>query len=131
MPASAEPGLAPSTWPEVWQAWPAPRQVILGAAGAVVLLCSIGCAQWLELRRHCSSALWRVPGSAAAWRAGLAVFLGVASPLWEPGQPLPLVILIGILAGILMAVTMAVVTGLVIARVLRTPSVPPARYGAV
>lgn len=124
-------GLLAGTWPELWQAWPVPAQVIAGAAAAVVLLCSIGAAQWVELRRHRTRAGWWVAGSAAAWFAGLSVFFGVAMPLWEPGQQPGLVILIGVLAGILMAVTMAVVTGLVLLRVLRAPSVPPARYGAV
>lgn len=112
-------GLLPSTYSEVWQAWPVSVQVVCGAAAGVILLCSIGFAQWLELRRHLPRAGWWVPGSAAAWCVGLVVFLGVSTPLWQPGQSPRLVVLIGILAGILMAVSMAAVTGFVLVRLLR------------
>lgn len=60
--------------------------------------------------------------SAAAWGLGLGVFFGVATPLWQPGQPLPLVVLVGVLAGVLMAVSMAAATGLVLVLLLRRPA---------
>jgi hypothetical protein len=44
-------GMIPSTLPDRWSRWPAPVLVVLAAALATVLLCSIGVAQWLELRR--------------------------------------------------------------------------------
>ncbi|MEO6199679.1 MAG: hypothetical protein ABIX44_00790 [Cryobacterium sp.] len=105
--------------PSVWQAWPVGAQIGVGVPAGALLLCSVGFAQWLELRRHLPRSGWWVAGSAAAWCLGLAVFLGVASPLWQPGQPLPLVIMIGVLAAILMAVSMALATGLVLVRLLR------------
>ncbi|UEL27038.1 hypothetical protein [Pseudarthrobacter sp. L1SW] len=105
---------------EGWQGWPAPAQAATGAVAAVVVLVSIGLAQWVELRHHAPQA-WRwVAGSAAAWAAGLGVFMAAATPLWQPGQELWLVAAIGIGAAILMAVAMAVVTGLVMVRLLPT-----------
>lgn len=105
---------------EGWQGWPTPAQAATGTVAAVVILLSIGLAQWVELRHHVPRA-WRwVAGSAAAWAVGLAVFMAVATPLWQPGQELWLVTAIGIGAAILMAVAMAVVTGLVMVRLLPT-----------
>jgi uncharacterized integral membrane protein len=110
-------GLLPSAG-GAWQDWPAPAQIVVGTTAGVVLLVSIGFAQWIELRRHLPRA-WRwIAGSAAAWAAGLGVFMAVATPLWQPGQDPWLSAVIGILAAVLMAVTMAVVTGLVMVRLL-------------
>ena len=122
--------------PEAWTAWPLGAQIVVGALAAAVLLCSIGFAQWLELRRHLAGSGWWVAGTAAAWCVGLSVFFAVATPLWQPGQALWLTLVIGVFAGALMAVSMAVVTGLVLVRMLgaasrRATSAPPARYGAV
>lgn len=119
-----------------WPAWPLGVQVAVGALAGAALLCSIGSAQWLELRRHLRRSGWWVAGTAAAWCLGLAVFFAVATPLWQPGQALWLTVLIGVVAGALMAVSMAAVTGLVLVRMLRAaagsaPSGPSARYGAV
>lgn len=49
--------------------------------------------------------------TAAAWTAGLAVFMAIATPLWHEGQPVALVVLIGVAAGLAMALTVATVTG--------------------
>ena len=112
-------GLLPAEWADVWQRWPLPAQVVAGAVGALVLLCSLGVAQLFELRRHLTGAGWWVLGSALAWATGLLVFFAVATPLWQPGQPGWLTLLVGVLAGVLMAVSMALVTGLVVRRLLR------------
>lgn len=110
-------GLLPSA-DSAWQDWPAAAQIAAGTTAGVVLLASIGLAQWIELRHHVPRA-WRwIAGSAAAWAAGLGVFMAVATLLWQPGQDLWLSALIGIWAAVLMAVTMAVITGLVMARLL-------------
>lgn len=110
-------GLLPSA-DSAWQDWPAAAQIAAGTTAGVVLLASIGFAQWIELRHHVPRA-WRwIAGSAAAWAAGLGVFMAVATLLWQPGQDLWLSALIGIWAAVLMAVTMAVITGLVMARLL-------------
>lgn len=116
-------GMLPSTF-EVWQDWPPAAWMTAGAAAAILLLVSIGAAQWLELRRHASRA-WRwIAGSAAAWAAGLAVFMLVAPPLWQPGQPAWLAAVIGMGAAVLMAAVMALVTGLVLLRLM--PAAAPA-----
>jgi hypothetical protein len=106
---------------ECWQGWPAAAQIVTGTGAAMVLLVSIGLAQWFELRRHVPRA-WRwIAGSAAAWAVGLGVFMAVATPLWQPGQDLWLTAAIGIGAAVLMAVAMAAVTGLVLVRLLPRP----------
>ena len=106
---------------ESWQGWPAAAQIVTGTGAAMVLLVSIGLAQWFELRRHVPGA-WRwIAGSAAAWAVGLGVFMAVATPLWQPGQDLWLTAAIGIGAAVLMAVAMAAVTGLVLVRLLPKP----------
>jgi hypothetical protein len=88
---------------------------LLGGA----LLASIGTAQWLVLRTIVPrSASWIVT-TALAWLAGLAVFLGFATPLWRPGQPLPLTVAIGAAGGLLMAAVTSAVTGLALRRLLR------------
>ncbi|WEO78217.1 hypothetical protein BJQ94_04045 [Cryobacterium sp. SO2] len=115
-------GLLPAEWADVWQRWPAPAQLGVGLAAGVLLLTSIGIAQWTELKRHRRAAGWWIAGSAAAWCAGLAVFFAVATPLWQPGQSAAVVLLIGMLAGVLMAVGMALTSGLVLVGILRTKS---------
>jgi hypothetical protein len=80
-------------------------------AGALVLLLSIGTAQALVLRQSGLDAWWWIAATAGAWLAALAVFLLVATPLWQPGQPLAITIVVAILAGCLMAATVAVLTG--------------------
>jgi hypothetical protein len=106
---------------ESWRGWPAAAQIVTGIGAAMVLLVSIGLAQWFELRRHVPRA-WRwIAGSAAAWAVGLGVFMAVATPLWQPGQDLWLTAAIGIGAAVLMAVAMAAVTGLVLVRLLPKP----------
>lgn len=112
-------GLLPAEWADVWQDWPVTVQVLAGSLLALLLLGSLGFAQWFELRRHLLGAGWWIAGSAAAWCAGLAVFFGVATPLWQPGQPTGLVLMVGLLAGLAMAITMALVSGLVLVRLLR------------
>lgn len=111
-------GLLPAEWADVWQRWPVSAQLVAGIVAATVLLSALGVAQWFELRRHLRRAVWWIVGSAVAWCAGLAVFFAVATPLWQPGQPGALVLLIGVLAGVLMALTMSLVTGLVLLRLL-------------
>jgi hypothetical protein len=82
-----------------------------GAIAGVALLASIGTAQWLVLRRHGYDALWWILTTAGAWLGGLGVFMAVATPLWRPGQPVLVTVLVGMLAGVLMAGTVAALTG--------------------
>ena len=102
--------------------WPAAG--LLGLLLAILLLGSIGTAQWSVLRGELSGAGMWVPATAVAWIAGLLAFLGVATPLWEPGQPLGLTIAIGGFAGLVMAVVVAAVTGAAFIRLLRRGRAP-------
>jgi Ca2+-transporting ATPase len=77
----------------------------------VVLLLSIGVAQWTVLQRLVPRAGRWIGWTALGRLAGLAVFTAVATPLWLPGQaPWPTAV-IGVGAGASMAATMAAVTG--------------------
>ncbi|WP_459723330.1 hypothetical protein [Actinophytocola sp. KF-1] len=95
------------------------------AAGiALPLLLSIGTAQWFVLRNLVPWAKHWITATAGAWLAGLTVFLTFATPLWQPGQPLTLTILISLGGGLLMAATVAAVTGLAL-RTFTTRGRPP------
>lgn len=56
--------------------------------------------------------------NAVAWAAGLVVFAAFTTPLWQPGQPVVLIALIGALGGLVMAATMAAITGSALTRLL-------------
>ena len=111
-------GLVPSQLGEHLSALPVALVVAAAAGGGLVLLASIGTAQWLLLRRLVPRA-WRwIVATAAAWLAGLGVFFAVATPLWQPGQPTWLIALIGAAGGLAMAATVAAVTGLAVERLM-------------
>jgi hypothetical protein len=98
---------------------PLPLLVLLGAVLAVLLLASIGVAQWTVLRAAVPrSASW-IATTAGAWALGLLLFLAVVIPLWQPGQPVLVVAAIGLLGGLLMAVAVALVTGVAALRLVR------------
>ncbi|MET0765994.1 MAG: cation-transporting P-type ATPase [Blastococcus sp.] len=113
-------GLAPSERAESWQGWPVALQIAVAVPGGLVLLLSIGTAQWTVLRRFVPGAVRWIGWTALAWLTGLIVFMVVATPLWQPGQPLWLIAAIGALAGSLMALAMAAVTGWGLVRLLAT-----------
>lgn len=111
-------GMLPSTTASTILTWPPAVLVVLGTAAGLLLLASIGTAQWLVLRHRVPrSASW-IATTAVAWLGGLGVFLAVAMPLWQPGQPLAQVVAVGAFAGLLMAATMAAVTGAGLVRLL-------------
>jgi hypothetical protein len=109
-------GLAPSTLGERIRELPLGIAVPAAVLGGLALLSSIGTAQWLVLRRAGYDVPWWIATTAGGWLAGLTVFMAVATPLWRPGQPAPLVVGIGVLAGVLMAATVAATTGLAAVR---------------
>lgn len=111
-------GMLPSTFSGSWSRWPAAVVIALGAVLGTTVLCSIGVAQWLQLRRLVPRAGRWIAATAAAWCAGLAVFTGFTTPLWQPGQPGLLSAGIGGLGGLLMAAAMAAVTGWALGRIL-------------
>ncbi len=112
-------GLLPAATQQSWQDWPMALQILAAILGGVILLGSIGIAQWTVLRRHVARAGRWVWITAAAWLLGLTAFMLLASPLWQEGQSRPVVIAIGALGGLVMAVTVAVVTGLGLRNLLR------------
>ncbi|MFQ1002413.1 HAD-IC family P-type ATPase [Modestobacter sp. SSW1-42] len=115
-------GMAPSTLGSRFSDLALPVQLTVLAPAGVVLLLSVGAAQWTVLRRHVPGAGAWVGWTALGWLAGLALFTAVATPLWQPGQPVWLVAGIGACAGLLMAVAMAAVTGAGLVRLLRRPA---------
>jgi hypothetical protein len=111
-------GLMPSTLAGVWAGWPPGVLVTLAVLLGLVLLNSIGTAQWTVLRRLVPRAGRWIAVTALAWLGGLAVFLAVSMPLWRPGQAFAVTVGIGLVAGLLMAATMAAVTGLAVRRLV-------------
>ena len=80
---------------------------------------SIGTAQWLVLRTVVRRSTSWIATTAIAWSAGLAVFLAFAMPVWQPGQPLAVIVVIGVAGGLLMAAVTAAITGNGLRRLLR------------
>ncbi|WP_231494865.1 hypothetical protein [Cellulomonas sp. KRMCY2] len=114
-------GMLPSTLYDTWSTWPVGVAIALGLPLALVLLTSIGVAQWYELRRHVARAGAWVAATALAWGVGLTAFGLVTTPLWQPGQGTALVLAIGLLGGLTMAAAMALTTGLALRRLLSEP----------
>jgi hypothetical protein len=109
-------GMLPSTFSrQLLELWP-PLLVALGALAGVVLLATIGFAQWLVLRRHVDRSGSWVVANALAWVAGLAVVfaaIGIA-----PGDSPILIAVFGVLGGVGMGLTVGLVTGLFLVRLL-------------
>lgn len=123
-------GMLPSSLQDAWQGWPQPVQALSAVVLAAALLSSIGVGQWLVLRRHLRRAAAWIAITAGGWAAGLAVFMGIATPLWRPGQSALVVSAIGVLAGAMMAVGMAFLTGLGLLGLLGIGQAYPARNRA-
>ncbi|WP_245664051.1 hypothetical protein [Nocardia arthritidis] len=98
--------------------WSRAPQVATFVAGGLVILLSIGVAQWVVLRAHVHGAARWIAATAAAWLAGLTAFTAFTTPLWQPGQATALVAVIGVFGGLLMAAAMAAVSGLFLVRLL-------------
>jgi hypothetical protein len=124
-------GLTPSLAGSWLSGLPLWALVPLVAVGSVVLLVSIGTAQWTVLRGLVPDAGRWVWGTALAWLVAIGVFVAVTTPLWQPGQDVATIVLIGVLGGLLMATTVAALTGLLVVRVVdgshgRTGTLTPA-----
>jgi hypothetical protein len=113
-------GMAPSTWAAgLIEASPA-VQISAGAVFGTAVLVSIGGLQWFELRRDVHHAAHWIWITALSWVAALGAFLVIAMPLWQPGQPVWLAILIAMIAAAIMAAIQAFGTGWGMARLLAT-----------
>jgi len=111
-------GMGPSTWAASLGALPSAGKATLGAFAGVALLASIGTAQWYELRRHVREAWPWILWVGIAWLLALAVFLAIAMPLWQQGQPWWVTVTIGVGAGAAMATVQAAVTAVGMDRLL-------------
>ncbi len=98
---------------------PVAALVPLAAGGGLVLLFSIGVAQWAVLRARVHGAGRWIWGTALAWTVALVAFMAVTMPLWQPGQGTVLIALVGVLGGLVMAATVAALTGWLAVRVTR------------
>ncbi|RDI55232.1 hypothetical protein [Nocardia mexicana] len=98
--------------------WPPAAQVPVVVAGALVMVFSIGVAQWFVLQYWTNRAALWVWANAAGWVVGLGVFGLVTTPLWQPGQSTAVVAAVGALGGLAMAATMAAITGGFLVRIL-------------
>jgi hypothetical protein len=99
----------------------------LAAVLATLLLASIGIAQWLVLRAVLPRSAGWVATTAGAWAVGLGAFTALTTPLWQPGQPVALVVAIGVFGGLVMAAVVAALTGAALVRLLSraTAAHPP------
>ena len=104
-------GMLPSTTHDAWSTWPTIGVAVTAATVGTALLASIGTAQVLVLPAGTRGRLAWVGWTALGWCAGLTAFSVVAPPLWQSGQPIWLLTVIGVAGGLAMAVTMAAVTG--------------------
>lgn len=95
--------------------------IVITTLLGLLLLPSIGLAQWWVLRRHIRRAgLW-VWANALAWLGGLAVpFVGLA--LVPDDSPLGVWIAVGALCGLLLGAVVGAITGLALLRLLRRAS---------
>jgi len=103
-------GMVPSATHGAWDDWPTELVVAAGVPLGLALLLSLGVAQALVLP---SALRWRlrwVGLTAVAWCAGIVAFTVVSTPLWRPGQPAALVLVIGCAAAAAMALVMATIT---------------------
>ncbi|WP_157978225.1 MULTISPECIES: hypothetical protein [Nocardia] len=111
-------GVVPMISSDGLATWPLPLLLPAVVIGGSILLLSLGVSQWTVLRRHIPRAAEWIVVTAVAWLGGLAAFTAITSPLWRPGQSVPVVVLIGVLGGFAMAATMAAVTGRGLTRLL-------------
>ena len=105
-------GMLPSTLHDLL---PAGVLLALAVPGGLVLLATIGVAQWTVLRRHVPGALTWIPANALGWLAGLVVVFAAIG--LAPSSP-PLMVACSVLGGLGMGLTVALVTGAFLVRLL-------------
>jgi hypothetical protein len=112
-------GMTASSFHEPLSDLPVAVLLALEAAGAVVLLCSIGVAQATVLRRHVHHAGRWIAANALGWLAGLpVVFVALAV---APEHPAGVRAAFAIAGGVGMGAAVAAVTGAFLVRLLRRP----------
>lgn len=111
-------GMMPMLFGEQVARWPLWVQIPAVVAAGLVVVFSLGVAQWTVLRHYCArAALWPW-GNAIGWIAGLCVFTAVTTPWWQPGQSAAQIAAIGAVGGLAMAAAVAVVTGVFLVRTI-------------
>jgi hypothetical protein len=66
---------------------PVPAMIATAAIAGMVLLCSIGAAQWRVLRRHRPDSAWWIPVTAGAWLLGPGAFPPSLHPCGNQDNP--------------------------------------------
>lgn len=120
-------GVLPMLYGEQFTDWPTAVQIPVAVTASLILIFSIGVAQWTVLRHFTDRAALWILATAVAWIGGFLAFLLVAPPLWQPGQSPILVAAIGALGGAAMAAVMAWITGAFLPRVLTAEHLLPLR----
>ncbi|WP_280369998.1 hypothetical protein [Nocardia wallacei] len=111
-------GLIPMWFGERIARWPNSVQVPFVVTAGLVMVFSVGVAQWNVLRHFTDRAELWIWANAVGWIAGLVAFAAVTVPLWEPGQSAGEAMVLGALGGSAIAVAVAAVTGAFLPRVL-------------
>jgi hypothetical protein len=111
-------GLLPSLFADSLAGWPPGLVAVSAAMAGATLLLSIGTAQWLVLRRFVDRAGRWIVATALAWLVGLAVFVGVTTPLWQSGQNPLLVVAVRLFGGLLVAATTSAISGRALSRLI-------------
>jgi hypothetical protein len=110
-------GMTPSTFYDQLSQLPAPLLMTLAVPAGLLLLATIGTAQWLVLRRHVRRAGVWIAANALGWLAGLVVVFAVLAA--APSEAL--VAVYGVAGGLAMGATVALVTGPFMVRLLERP----------
>lgn len=111
-------GLLPSSLGEQIEDVPLVVVIPVGVVLGVVLLVSIGVAQWWVLRRYVPrSAVW-IAANAVAWLVGLGLSVTLMSVLLTEDTAAAAAIAIGVGAGLVMGLTVAAGTGWSLVRIL-------------
>lgn len=88
---------------------PAPVVAVCGVLAGLIALASVGCAQWLELRRRVARAHRFIGWTALAWLVALPISFA-PSPFVDETTPLGWVVALWSASGLLMAFVMALIT---------------------
>ena len=112
-------GLVPSAFHASLSGLPVATLAGLGAIAAIVLLCSIGAAQAIVLRRHVHHAGRWIGANAAGWLAGLPVVFAAFAV--APDHPAVVRAAFALAGAVGMGFTVAAVTGRTLLRLLREP----------
>lgn len=94
--------------------------VLLGIVAmplGVLLLLSLGTAQWLVLRRYIPASSSWIAVNALAWSLGVAVPV-IALALVPDGAPPLLMVVVGLISGVLMGAVVGAITGITLVRLL-------------